>query len=206
MNEMIPYPELAELTIAGIDEHLAQHGGSEGEFLRFDRSRYVTRDGDELAIGTQVALLLDRASSGWIKFKGQGNPPDKRMGPLFRGWTPPTRAELGDLDKTAWSPGLDNKPEDPWKYNHLFTISTAEQEIYILSLMGKSQIGCALDLVRMCKGYLISFPQHYPLLRLDRRPKKNKFMSYFVPYLPENGKILKANLGGEPEPIDKVPF
>jgi hypothetical protein len=57
-----------------------------GRLLRFDGKggRFITPDNDEeVDSSIDFIALCDQTLIGWIKFNGEGNPPDKKMGLLY---------------------------------------------------------------------------------------------------------------------------
>ena len=80
----------------------------EGQFVVSDDDSVIDDDVDFIA-------LVDQTLIGWIKFNGEGAPPDRRMGLLYDGFVMPARSSLGDLDQAKWEIGLDGRPADPWQ-------------------------------------------------------------------------------------------
>jgi hypothetical protein len=99
----------------GVAAFLSEHGGPAGRFIKFNKAgNFVTTDDDEeMPAGTRLICVYDQAQHGWIRFRGKGEPPERKMGPIFGGFVPPPRSELGDEDETQWELGLDNRPKDP---------------------------------------------------------------------------------------------
>ena len=61
--------------------------------------------------GSEWVAHIYRATGGHLKFNGKGNPPDRKMGAVFPTDQAPTRASLGDLDKSKWPPSKFNQGE-----------------------------------------------------------------------------------------------
>ena len=64
-------------------------------------------------------MVYEEIRVGWIKFLEKGQQPERKMGPVFSGFVPPGREELGDLDEAQWEIGLSGKPTDPWQFQVL---------------------------------------------------------------------------------------
>jgi hypothetical protein len=110
----------------------------EGKFVTSDDDGVIGEDADFTAI-------LDQTLVGWIRFRGEGNPPDRVMGLLYDGFAMPARDTLGDSDAAAWELGLDGKPQDPWQHHvYLVLQNTETQELFTYvtsSITGRRAIG-----------------------------------------------------------------
>src|SRR5262249_16447686 len=69
-------------------------------------------DDVQIPTGTEVAVVYEEIRVGWIKFGEKGQQPERKIGPVFDGFVPPPREELGDLDESKWEIGLSGKPTD----------------------------------------------------------------------------------------------
>jgi hypothetical protein len=140
-----------------------------GRMVKFSKDGTFVISDDETTIADDVDFiaLCDQTLIGWIKFNGEGEPPDRRMGLLYDGFLMPPREALGDFDQARWEVGLDGKPADPWQHhvylvlqrgdtNELFTFVTS-------SVTGRRAIGTLLrHFDRMQKTH----PNFYPVVRL----------------------------------------
>jgi len=105
--------------------------------LKFVKGKYKIGD-DEVPLGTQYVAHASQLVFCWIKFV-DGKVADRRMGKAAEKWEPPERAELGDTDQSEWENGLDNKPKDPWSFQHLLPfedMETGEVAIFVTSSIG----------------------------------------------------------------------
>jgi hypothetical protein len=85
--------------------------------IKFNKDgNFVTTD-DDAAIRDDVdfVALCDQTLIGYIKFSGEGEPPDRIMGLLYDGFVMPKRSDLGDNDRAQWEIGLNGQPQDPWQ-------------------------------------------------------------------------------------------
>ena len=115
--------------------------GSEGAVAHVDRNGYRDRYLDEIApsgiVGRQIkyspkdgafiprrrrtcrrrqfAALCDEMLIGFMRFNGQGDAADQKMGLLYQGFVMPQVETLPDRDETQWELGLNGEPEDPWQ-------------------------------------------------------------------------------------------
>jgi hypothetical protein len=128
---------------------------------------FATSDDGEPAADVDYTALCDQAAVGLIRFNGEGNPPDYRMGLLYDGFVMPDRETLGDTDPAAWELGLDGKPADPWRHfmylplqrgdtGELFTYTTS-------SVTGRRAVG---NLLRHYDRMQRTHPDTYPVVRL----------------------------------------
>ena len=90
------------------------------------------------------------------------------MGPVFSGFVPPGREELGDLDEAQWEIGLSGKPTDPWQFQVLVPMhDTQNGEMYIFgttSITGRRECD---KLISACARMQKSEPDFYPVVKLD---------------------------------------
>jgi hypothetical protein len=152
-----------------IDAFLLEHAGSGGaRFIKFAKGKYTTRDSEEIAPGMELVAVYDQIQTGWIKFKGKGNAPERNMGPLFNGFVVPRRSEMGDNDESLWEAGPNNEPIDPWQLQIVLPLLDAKTgEPYIFattSMTGRTAVG---KLIFACKQLRKKSPDVYPLIRLD---------------------------------------
>jgi hypothetical protein len=124
-------------------------------------------DGAAVPDNIDFIALCDQTMIGLIRFNGEGNPPDYRMGILYDGFIMPDREALGENDPSTWELGLDGRPSDPWRHfmylplqrgdtGELFTYTTS-------SVTGRRAIG---NLLRHYDRMTRTHPDQYPVVRL----------------------------------------
>ena len=140
-----------------------------GRMIKFSKDgEYITTD-DDAVIGDAVdfTALVDQTLIGWIKFNGEGAPPDRHMGLLYEGFMMPARESLGDLDQSKWQIGLDGKPQDPWSYQVYLVLQRADSgELFTFvtsSITGRRAVG---TLLRHYDRMQRTHPDQYPVVRL----------------------------------------
>ena len=141
--------------------------GREG---RFDPkgNKYVFRDdGSDMPPDADYAAECDQTLIGYIKFNGEGVPPDSIMGLLYQGFVLPDRRSLGDLDESQWQLGLDGQPADPWVHRMclvLRNLATNEYVTFITqSKTGRRAVG---SLLKHYDRMQRTDPEAYPVVRL----------------------------------------
>jgi hypothetical protein len=129
-----------------------------GQLVKFNKGLFVVSEtGDELGPDDDYTALCDETLVGWIRFNGEGVPPDRHQGLLYRGFQMPARESLGDLDPSTWPEGLDGKPSDPWQHQQCLVLqSAATQSLYTFTTSS--------DTGRRAVGNLL---KHYN--RMERR-------------------------------------
>jgi hypothetical protein len=140
-----------------------------GRHVKFNKEgKFVTID-DDAPIGedTDFVALCDQTLIGWIRFNGEGNPPDRIMRLLYDGFTMPARDILGDTDTAKWEMGLDGRPADPWQH-HVYLVlqrrdDTAELFTFTTSsITGRRAIG---ELLRHYNRTQKTKPDTLPVVR-----------------------------------------
>jgi hypothetical protein len=89
-------------------------------------------DGAPVAEDIDFIALCDQTMIGLIRFNGEGNPPDYKMGLLYDGFVMPERETLGDTDVATWELGLDGRPADPWRHFVYLVLQRADTGVYDL--------------------------------------------------------------------------
>jgi hypothetical protein len=140
-----------------------------GRVIRFNKDgKFVTPD-DGAAVSDSVdyIALVDETQIGWIRFNGEGAPPDRVTGLLFDGFVMPLRTALGDDDPTKWNTGLNGRPEDPWQHQVNLVLQRADtRELFTYStssITGRRAVG---TLLRYYDRLRRSDVNSYPLVRL----------------------------------------
>jgi hypothetical protein len=140
-----------------------------GALVKFskDGKFVISESGEEISADKDFIALCDETLVGWIKFNGQGEPPDRVMGLRYDGFVMPERETLGDLDPRDWPAGLDGQPADPWQHQICLVLQDREAlEMYTFStssISGRRAIG---NLLRHYERLRKSDPDTYPIVRL----------------------------------------
>jgi hypothetical protein len=179
--------------------YLNEHGvGMSGSFVKFNKEgKFVkTSNDEEVSVGMELICVYDQTQAGWIKFNGKGNPPDRRMGPVFDGFVPPNREELGDTDQALWEKDLSGRPADPWQHQMLLPlqeIETGELLIFATSsITGRRAVG---NLLRHCERMRVRDPDYYPVIKLQTsgfQHKDERVGFVRTPAFPVVGKTPKS--------------
>ena len=140
-----------------------------GRAIRGDKEHvFVTPDdGEPVPDDTDFTALCDQTMIGFIRFNGEGAPPDYKMGLLYDGFVMPKRETLGDTDSLEWELGLDGKPSDPWRHFMYLVLQrgdTGELFTYTAgSVTGRRAVG---NLLRHYDRLQKTHPDMYPVVRL----------------------------------------
>ncbi len=137
------------------------------------------------------------------------------MGPIFAGFVPPPREELGDDDEAHWENGLNGKPQDPWQHQILLPLQNVEDgELYLFATSSQSGRRAVSSLLYSCQGMMKKDPTNYPVVKLiqgefehkDKRVGTVKVPKFIiVGKAPrENYKLADTTIGGDMD--DEVPF
>jgi hypothetical protein len=138
--------------------------------LKFVKDKYrFTDDDEEVGEDVDFIALCDQTLIGWIKFNGEGAPPERKMGALYDGFAMPSRESLGDTDISTWETGLDGRPQDPWT-NQVYLVlqrgDTAELATFVTSSKtGRRAVG---NLLRHYERMRTTNPGELPVVRLKR--------------------------------------
>lgn len=163
-NEMVTLGEGALAFLSKFGE------GVQGTIVKFSKEgKFVKRDGDTIPEGTECVCVYDQIQGGWIKFNGAGQEPERRMGPVFSGFVPPPREELGDDDEAQWRTGLNGKPQDPWQFQMLLPLQDVKSgELYIFATSSKTGRQAVYAVMYACQAMMKKDPGNYPVIRLTR--------------------------------------
>jgi hypothetical protein len=202
---------------ADISSYLDEHcGGGSGVLIKFAKDQRFRRvdDGEEVPLGTEFTVVYDQVQVGWIRFSGKGNLPERKMGPLFAGFAPCPRDELGDNDPSLWEVGLSGKPADPWQSQILLPLQAADGTLYIFgttSITGRRAVGRLLD---ECRKMQRREPNEYPVIKLalgSFQHRDERVGNVVVPAFPRVGKTPKTGMAAIDTAVgtdldDAIPF
>jgi len=183
-----------------VSAYLATHGvGMSGTFFKFGKGGKFVKasDGEEIPEGTELIVIYDQIQGGWVKFMGKGNPPVRKQGPLFAGFVPPPRKELGDTDQSEWEVGLSGKPADPWQLQLLTPLQdTKTGELFIFQTTSVTGRRAVDRLIQSCARMVTTEPDVYPIIKLrisgfDHRDERVGWVK--VPAFERVGKAPKAD-------------
>ena len=136
------------------------------------------------------------------------------MGPLFGGFTPCPRDELGDMDQSLWEQGLSGKPADPWQSQILLPLQAEDGALFIFgttSITGRRAVGRLID---ECRKMLRREPNDYPVIKLalgSFQHRDERVGRVTVPAFVRVGKTPKTGVAAIDTSIgtdlnDEIPF
>lgn len=198
---------LDDIAPASIVGRLAKFG-KDGQFETAD-------DGEKIADDVDFIALADQTLVGWIKFRGDGEPPDRIAGLLYDGFVLPPRATLGDDDPSQWELGLDKQPTDPWQNQVCLVLQRCDSgELYTFATTSKTGRRAIGNLLRHFDRMERARSNAYPIVRLkaggfNHRDERIGWVS--VPVLAVVGRHEKdgaakpdSSLAGDMS--DSIPF
>jgi hypothetical protein len=186
----------------GFMDEVFSGGGT--KLLKFDgrAGNYVARGSDETFNGQEFVADIHGATGGFLKFKGKGEQPERRTGPIFPKDLAPSRASLGDLDKNDWPTGkFGEQPEDPWCAVIEISLRHRESgEAYTLTTQSKTALGAAKDFFGLCRRVPEGF---LPVVRLDVATFKGRYGMQKKPVLTLVGKVpMEGDDADDGDPFD----
>jgi hypothetical protein len=190
--------------IAKLDERniWEQYGDEEsrstiiGKILKLAKSGEFTagQEQEEVPLGTQLIANMNSIRIGWIKWV-DAEVAGREMGYLGE-YKPPSREELGDLDKDLW----EDPKKDPWqKVNEIIMFDPDSEELYTYSASSKGGIGAVAELnktygrhVRLHGGGV------FPVVKLEVGSYMHSNRSYGKIYFP---KFTVVDFVKPPKPL-----
>jgi len=141
-----------------------------GSLVRFDgkAGHYVVVETDEVLDNKQFIVAVDETLAGFIRFNGEGQPPDRIQGQPYKGWIKPRRDTLGSNDPTQWpvSP-LSGKPEDPWKEQvNIVLVDPVTRAFYTFATTSKTGRSGAGALLQHYNRMVRHDSDSYPVVKL----------------------------------------
>jgi hypothetical protein len=159
--------------------------------------------------------VYPQIQAGYIKFNGKGNPPDRKMGPVFSGFTPPDRESLGDTDQDLWEKSLEGKPQDPWQFQLMVPMQVVETgELLIFSTSSITGKRAVDNLIEQCERMQRLEPDFYPVIKLSIggfQHRDSRVGWVKTPALPRVGKAPKSDVSAalttaSDDMSDSIPF
>jgi hypothetical protein len=186
-----------------IERHLAEWGGAGGRMFAFNGSTGIHRtidDGVEVPAGSKFIAMLHETRKGFIKFNGDGVPPDVKMARIDEN-ADVERDELGDLDQSQWPVGLSGLQEDPWKPQFAVPMQRhdAGGEVFIYVARGIVAMNAVGDLLGRWRYHPKRKAGYIPVVRIENGtyPSKKWGGRKPKPLLVIDGWVT---LTGEPAP------
>jgi biotin carboxyl carrier protein len=142
-----------------------------GQLVKFDGKigKYAIVETGEDVTNRQFIAIMDETLAGYVRFNGEGQPPDRIQGQPYKGWLKPKRDTLGDNDPSQWpiSP-LSGKPEDPWKSQvNIVLVDSTTRAFYTFATVSKTGLAGAGALMQHFSRMLRHGDvDSYPVVRL----------------------------------------
>jgi hypothetical protein len=123
--------------------------------------------GEALPPGDTYRPYHRQVVDSWVKFNGEGAPPQRIGGMPAEGFVLPPREELGDTDSSLWENGLNGQPQDPWQHEVMLPLEhTGTSELFVFttsSITGRRAVG---KLLAHCARIERAFPNEMALVQL----------------------------------------
>jgi hypothetical protein len=171
----------------GFMDEVSSGGGT--KLLKFDgrAGNYAVRGSEATFSGQEFVVDVYSATGGFLKFKSKGELPERNTGPIFPKDQAPSRASLGDIDRSKWEAGrFGDEPEDPWTPVIELPLTHRESgEAFTFTAQSKTSLAAAKDFLGLCRRLPEGF---LPIVRLDVGSFKGKYGPVKKPVLSMIGK------------------
>jgi hypothetical protein len=154
-----------------VQENTSSSSSIVGTMMKFTEGQYRINKDQTVPIGTR--LVAKTVVTAWVHWVDQ-KPVEHRV--TQPGQSHPLRVDLPDQDETAWPPGLNQEPSDPWRdtrYLHLIDQKTGADYTFVTDGVGGRQ-GIA-DLKSAIANVRNAHPAALPIIALGSVPMKTKF-------------------------------
>jgi hypothetical protein len=140
-----------------------------GDLLRFTKhGKYKAgQEQEEIEEDTRVLAYMPGLMRGYVKWQNQ-QPVRHVIGLVAEGFKPPSREELGDLDKSLWAE-LSGKPIDPWQYTAYLPMLDDTGQLYTYVTASKGGLGMLSELSKKYAARRKMFPDDIPIIKLGSR-------------------------------------
>jgi hypothetical protein len=140
-----------------------------GQLVKFSKEgKFIIAETDEeIDPNEDFIALVDETLVGWIKFNGEGAPPERHQGLLYQGFVMPKRESLGDTDESQWPEGLSGKPNDPWQHQVCLVLqSVTTQALYTFTTSSQTGRRAVTSLMSHYNRMQHRDPDAYPVVKL----------------------------------------
>jgi hypothetical protein len=164
-----------------------------GDILKFTKGDWTYgKDSVLLTAATDLVACMDTLTRGWQCWANK-EVIDARLGLYVRGYKPPQRSQLGNLDKALWELDDAGKPKDPWVYINGLTF-VARDGSHVYTYITSSDGGLsAVNALGAAAGKVQS--GMYPLVALgcdSYQHKRREYGRVKIPVLRIVGSIERA--------------
>jgi hypothetical protein len=169
-----------------------------GQLLKFADGRWtVGKEGTPAEDGMQLIVLS--MAQAWTRLK-RGEPPQYL-------WRQPRkklceRETLPDLDERDWEPGLDGKPQDPWRNTTYVWLATRNGELFTFANASWRARTGAVELADTIQNMRFAQPNARAVVVLSSMPRKDRYGVKPGPVFKIIDWVL-SNSGGEPRLASK---
>jgi hypothetical protein len=137
-----------------------------GTLLKFSKGDYLAgEEGAPVPTGTIVTANVAELLVGWVRW-ADNKPTDHIMLRVADGKAAPKRAELGDLDKSAWELDNHGEPRDPWQFTNYLPVLSESGELFTFTTSSRGGISAIGDLCRRFTRHRKYHPDVLPMIGL----------------------------------------
>ena len=137
-----------------------------GKLLKFSKGDYLLgEDAGPVSRGTVVVAVIDQLLIGWMRWEN-AKPAEHRMVLVATGQYPPSRQELGDLDRAHWEADSNGKARDPWQYTAYLPLLAEAGELCTFSTSSRGGLDAIGGLSRSYARHRRKAPDQLPRISL----------------------------------------
>jgi hypothetical protein len=133
-----------------------------GRLMKFNHQKgtfFTDDNGEAVPENAEFIAICDETMGGWIRFN-PGYKPDRVMGLICQGFTPPKRSELSN-------PELADTKDDPWQHHHMLPLQHKEtRDLFTFSVVSKTGNSAIGNLLRIFGRKRRTDPHYLPVIRL----------------------------------------
>jgi hypothetical protein len=149
-----------------------------GTLLKFSKGDYLAgEEGAPVEAGTLFTANVGELLVGWVRWSAS-KPTDHLMLRVADNKPLPKRADLGDLDQTAWELDGAGTPRDPWQFTNYLPLLNETGELFTFVTSSRGGIGAIGELCRRYSRHHRRHPDVLPIVALEVDSYQHKVKDY----------------------------
>jgi len=172
------------LTTVGDDDAFAAYANAVaprniiGTLLKFSKGDYLAgEEGAPVQAGTLFTANVGELLVGWVRWSAS-KPTDHLMLRVADNKPLPKRADLGDLDQTAWELDGAGTPRDPWQFTNYLPLLNETGELFTFVTSSRGGIGAIGELCHRYSRHHRRHPDVLPIVALEVDSYQHKVKDY----------------------------